>query len=190
MRTAITIAALIATADIALAGLRWAFFPWLPYRRLPRHRVRRHRVRHLRLRLHLRLHPGAGHASVLELWLHWGRLAALRRSGPIRRSLTWWQRALGPVAEYSILIGRGHYRHALRIPLEEHVVVKSPPRGGKTGWLASAILRYPGPVISTTTKHDVFALTSGIRARHGPVQVFNPQHVGNVPSTLGAARLE
>ena len=37
------------------------------------------------------------------------------------------------------------------------------------------ILHYPGPVISTTTKHDVFALTSGIRARRGPVHVFNPQ---------------
>ena len=60
----------------------------------------------------------------------------------------------------------------------------SPPRGGKTGWLASVILRYPGPVISTTTKHDVFELTSGIRARRGPVHVFNPQGVGDVPSTF------
>ena len=46
------------------------------------------------------------------------------------------------------------------------------------------ILRYPGPVLSTTTKHDVFELTSGIRARRGPVHVFNPQLVGGVPSTF------
>jgi type IV secretion system protein VirD4 len=91
---------------------------------------------------------------------------------------------LASTSEYSILVGRGHYRHALRLPLEEHAVAKSPPRGGKTGWLASVILHYPGPVISTTTKHDVFELTSGIRARRGPVHVFNPQGVGNVPSTF------
>jgi type IV secretion system protein VirD4 len=60
----------------------------------------------------------------------------------------------------------------------------SPPRAGKTGWLARIILRYPGPVVSTTTKHDVFELTSGIRAGHGPVLVFNPQGVGDVPSTF------
>ena len=70
------------------------------------------------------------------------------------------------------------------MPLDEHAVVTSPPRGGKTGWLASVILRYPGPVISTTTKHDVFELTSGLRARRGPVHVFNPQGVGDVPSTF------
>ena len=49
----------------------------MPYRRLPRHRVR-----YLRLRVRLRLHPGHGHATVAELWLRWGRLAAFRRSAP------------------------------------------------------------------------------------------------------------
>ena len=176
---AIEIITLIATAAIVLAAIKWAFLPFLPYRRLPRNRVR-----HLRLRLHLRLHPGAGHATIAELWLRWGRFAAFRRSGRARRSLTFLQRAFGPVSAYSIRIGRAHYRHGLRMPLDEHAVVTSPPRGGKTGWLASVILRYPGPVISTTTKHDVFELTSGVRARRGPVHVFNPQGVGDVPSTF------
>jgi len=170
---------LIVVACLLLAILKWAFLPWLPYRRLPRHRVR-----HLRLRLHLRLHPGHGHATLPELWLRWGRLAAFRRSGRARRSLALRERILAPASAYSILIGRAHLRHALRLPLEEHVLVTSPPRGGKTGWLASVILRYPGPVLSTTTKHDVFELTSGIRARLGPVHVFNPQGIGNVPSTF------
>ena len=151
----------------------------LPSRRLPKHRVR-----HMRWRLRLRLHPGRGHATLFELWLRWGRLAAFRRSGRSRRSLTFWQRATAPACAYSIRIGRAHLRHSLRLPLEEHAVVKSPPREGKTGWLASVILRYPGPVLSTTTKHDVFELTSGIRARRGPVMVFNPQGVGGVTSTF------
>ncbi|MFI5067676.1 MAG: type IV secretory system conjugative DNA transfer family protein, partial [Streptosporangiales bacterium] len=179
MKHPIEIITLFAVTAVVLATLKWAYLPFLPYRRLPRNRVR-----HLRLRLHLRLHPGAGQATVLELWLRWGRFAGFRRSGRARRSLTFWQRALGPVSDYSIRIGWAHYRHGLRLPLDEHAVVTSPPRGGKTGWLASVILRYPGPVISTTTKHDVFELTSGIRARRGPVHVFNPQAVGDVPSTF------
>ena len=174
-----TIILLIAICGVVLTIAKWAFFPFLPWRSLPRHRVR-----YLRLRLHLRLHPGAGHASLSELWMRWGRLAVFARSSRARPSLTFWQRALGPVTAYSILLGRAHYRHALRLPLDEHVVVTSPPRAGKTGWLASVILRYPGPVLSTTTKHDVFALTSGIRSRLGPVHVFNPQGIGDVPSTF------
>jgi type IV secretion system protein VirD4 len=176
---AIRIVIIMAVTGVLLTAVKWAFLPFLPWRRLPRNRVR-----HERIRLRLRLHPGAGQATVVELWLRWGRFAAFRRSGRARRSLPFWQRALSPVSEYSILIGRAHYRHALRLPLEEHAVVTSPPRGGKTGWLASVILRYPGPVLSTTTKHDVFELTSGIRARRGPVHVFNPQGVGGVPSTF------
>src|ERR1700683_2269682 len=169
----------IATGGIFLTAAKWAFFPFIPWRRLPRPRVR-----DLRLRLPLRLQPGAGHASVAELWLRWGRLAVLARSGRSRPSLSFWQRALGPAAEFSVLLGRAHYRHPLRLPLDEHVVVASPPRGGKTGGLARVISRYPGPVLSTTTKHDVFALTSGLRARLGPVHVFNPQGIGDVTSTF------
>ena len=174
-----TVILIIAASGILLTCLKWAFFPGLPCQRLPRHRVR-----HLRLRLHLGLHPGPGHATTAELWLRWGRLAAFRHSARTRRSLPWWQRVIAPASAYSILVGRASYRRALRMPLEEHAVVQSPPRGGKTGWLASVILRYPGPVLSTTTKHDVFELTSGIRACRGPVHVFNPQRVGNVPSTF------
>jgi type IV secretory pathway TraG/TraD family ATPase VirD4 len=167
---------LIAITGLLLTAARWAL--------LPSHRLPRHRVRHLRMRVRMRLHPGRGHATLFELWLRWGRFAAFRRSGRSRRSLPFWQRAIASATEYSVTVGRGHYRHGLRLPLEEHALVKSPPRAGKTGWLARIILHYPGPVLSTTTKHDVFELTSGIRARRGPVLVFNPQGVGGVPSTF------
>ncbi len=173
------IVVMIAATGMLLTIIKWAFLPYLPWRTLPRHRVR-----YLRLRLYLRLHPGAGHGSAAELHLRWGQLAMIRRSGRTRPSLTIADRLFGPVSGYSILIGRAHYRRALRLPLDEHAVVTSPPRGGKTGWLSSVILRYPGPVLSTTTKHDVFALTSGVRAGRGPVHVFNPQAIGDVPSTF------
>ena len=75
---------LLMTSLLLLAGLSWCF--------LPHSRVPRFRVRYLRARLHLRLHPGRGHATVAELWLRWGRLAAFRRSRRSRPSLTAWQR--------------------------------------------------------------------------------------------------
>ena len=58
------------------------------------------------------------------------------------------------------------------------------PASARPGGSPRSSSATPGPVISTTTKHDVFELTSGIRARRGPVHVFNPQGVGDVPSTF------
>ena len=86
--------------------------------------------------------------------------------------------------EHSVYLGRAHWRHRLRVPLEEHVLVMAPPRTFKTAFLADVILRYPGPVIATTTKADVFALTAAVRAQRGEVHVFNPQFIGGVPSTF------
>src|SRR5580700_11378449 len=60
----------------------------------------------------------------------------------------------------------------------------APPRTYKTAFLADVILSYPGPVIATSTKPDIHALTSAVRAELGPVHVFNPQHIGAVPSTF------
>jgi type IV secretory pathway TraG/TraD family ATPase VirD4 len=165
----------VAVVLLVLAFATWAF---LPAKYLPGNRTR-----HLRIRLHLRLHPGKGFATVFSLWLRWGRLAALRRSGRIRRSLPLWVRACWPGA-HSVFLGRGHYSHGLRIPVEEHIIAVAPPRTYKTAFLADVILRYPGPVIATTTKADIFALTSGVRYQHGPVHVFNPQHIGGVLSTF------
>lgn len=166
---------LLVLALLILAVLRWSF---LPHGRLPRSRAR-----HNRMRLLLHLHPGRGHATLPDLWLHWSRFAAFRRSRRSRRSLSAWRRLTHP-EQHSLMLGRAHYGHGLRIPVEEHVLVMAPPRTGKTGLLARMILHYPGPVVSTTTKADVFELTSGTRSRLGPVDVFNPQCIGGVPSTF------
>jgi type IV secretion system protein VirD4 len=171
IRYAIALAVVIVIAAFAA----WAF---LPARYLPGNRVRS-----MQVRLHLRLHPGRGFATIIGLWLRWGRLAALRRSALIRRSLPLWVRAIAP-GEHSVFLGRAHWRHGLRVPLEEHVLVMAPPRTFKTAFLADVILRYPGPVIATTTKADVFSLTAAVRAQLGPVHVFNPQYIGGVPSTF------
>ena len=157
------------------AVFAWAF---LPARYLPGNRAR-----HLRIRLHLCLHPGKGFAHVFSLWLRWGRFAALRRSARIRAALPLWYRIAEP-HQHSVFLGRAHYRHGLRVPLEEHLLVMAPPRTYKTAFLADVILRYPGPVIATTTKADIYGLTAAVRAQHGRVHVFNPQHIGGVASTF------
>ncbi len=94
-----------------------------------------------------------------------------------------WYRIAYP-GQHSVFLGRAHYRHGLRVPLEEHLLVMAPPRTYKTAFLADVILRYPGPVIATTTKADIYHLTSAVRAQHGRVHVFNPQHIGGVASTF------
>ena len=67
------------------------------------------RARHLRLRLHLRLHPGKGLGHLFSLWLRWGRLAMLARGGPgsapallLRSSY----RLLEPCARLGVILGR------------------------------------------------------------------------------------
>jgi type IV secretion system protein VirD4 len=160
---------------VLAAAFTWAF---LPARYLPGNRAR-----HLRIRLHLRLHPGKGFTHVFSLWLRWGRFAVLRRSGRIRAALPLWYRIAEP-HQQSVFLGRAHYRHGLRVPLEEHLLVMAPPRTYKTAFLADVILRYPGPVIATTTKADIYHLTAAVRAEHGRVHVFNPQHIGGVASTF------
>jgi hypothetical protein len=169
------LAILLVIVLIVAAFAAWAF---LPARYLPGNRAR-----HLRIRLHLRLHPGKGFAHLFSLWLRWSRFAVLRRSGQIRPALPWRYSLLDP-AEHSVFLGRAQYRHGLRVPLEEHLLVMAPPRTFKTAFLADVIMEYPGPVIATTTKADIYALTSAVRAGIGPVHVFNPQHIGGVPSTF------
>src|SRR5580693_10670974 len=148
----------LAVVLVLAAILTWAF---IPPRYLPGNRAR-----HVRIRLHLRLHPGKGFAHVFTLWLRWGRLAALRRSARIRPALPLRYRLLDP-REHSVFLGRAHYHHGLRVPLEEHLLVMSPPRMLKTAFLADVILRHPGPVIATSTKPDLYHLTSAVRAQHG-----------------------
>ena len=171
IRYALALAILLAVA---------ALFSWalLPAKYLPGNRVRS-----LRLRLRLRLHPGKGFASIAALWWRWGRLAAWRRSARICPSLSAWQRLVAS-GQHSVFLGWAQWGHRLRVPLEEHLLVMAPPRTFKTAFLADVILRYPGPVLSTTTKADIYELTSAVRAQCGPVHVFNPQGIGGVPSTF------
>jgi type IV secretory pathway TraG/TraD family ATPase VirD4 len=83
-----------------------------------------------------------------------------------------------------MFLGRAHWRHTVRISVQEHLAVIGPPRSFKTGLLTRLILSAPGAVVSTSSKPDLFNVTSGVRAVRGPVHVFNPQGIGGIPSTI------
>ena len=97
----IKLAILLAILLIVTGFATWAF---LPARHLPGNRAR-----HLRMRLHLRLHPGKGFAHVFSLWLRWSRFAVLRRSGQIRPALPWRYSLLDP-REHAVFLGRRRHQ--------------------------------------------------------------------------------
>jgi type IV secretion system protein VirD4 len=171
-----------ALAVVALAQLRRAV--WLG-RGLPRNRARA-----MRWRLRLCLRPGPDHANWLELIWRWGRFAAWRRSKMTRPSLPRWRRYLWP-ASHSHLVAWAYGWHALRVPFEDHLLIMAPPRRHKTALLARLLQRFPGPAIATSTKPDLFGLTSGLRSRGGrPVLTFNPQGLGGLPSSFAWSPLD
>ena len=151
---------------------------------LSRHGQGWRRVRSIRFRLWLRLRPGRGFASLPELWLRWGRLAALSYGARSRPGLSLAARLTGRTVEFAALLGRAQYGRRLYAAFELHRLVLAPPRTDKTGMLADWIIRHPGPVLTTSTRADLHQLTSPSRRGHGPVYVFNPEGVGDVPSTF------
>lgn len=171
-------AGLLAFLLVLLAAAAVAHWLAFPGRGLPRNRVRT-----MRNRARLGLRPGPGHATAFELWFRWGRGAAFRRSRRARRSLPRLRRYTRTF-EHSVLVGWGYFWHRLLVPFEEHILLMAPPRSYKTALLSKAIMHWPGPVIATSTKPDLFALTSGLRSRVGPAHVFNPQGIGGIPSTF------
>ena len=53
-----------------------------------------------------------------------------------------------------------------------------------TAWLAGRVVDHPGGVVVTSTRRDLYEMTRRFRAATGPVLVFNPTGVGDLPSTV------
>ena len=153
---------------------------------LTRHGQGWRRVRSIRFRLWLWLRPGRGFASLPELWLRWGRLAAVSYGARSRPGLSLPARLTRRTVEFAALLGRAQYGRRLYAAFELHRLLLAPPRTDKSGMLADWIIRHPGPVLATSTRADLHQLTSNVRrcGGRGPVYVFNPEGVGDVPSTF------
>jgi len=144
----------------------------------------RRRARAIRWRVKLRLCPGPGFASLPEVVFRWGRLAAVHHGGRIRPGLGWWARVFSPVTGYAVRLGRAQYFRRVFARGEDQTLILAPQRTGKTGVIADRLLDHPGPAIVTSTRADLYQLTAGARSQRGPVYVFNPAHVGGLPSTF------
>lgn len=112
---------------------------------------------------------------------------AMRRRAMILRpslaGLSWWRRWRTPIRELATPVARVGW---LRVwsPIEDVTLRVGGPRVGKTGELCCRILDAPGAVIATSTRTDLVTVTGPSRARRGPVYVFNPSQVGNLPTTI------
>src|SRR5881398_2695117 len=67
------------------------------------------RVRSIRFRLR----PGRGFASLPELWLRWGRVAAVSYGARTRPGLSLFSRLTMPTTEYAVRLGRAQYGRRL-----------------------------------------------------------------------------
>ena len=66
-----------------------------------------------------------------------------------------------------------------------NLLVLGPPRSAKTvGVLVPSILSHPGPVVSTSTKDDVFRATAIVRARMGRLWHYNPDGGETLPGCI------
>lgn len=71
---------------------------------------------------------------------------------------------------------------ALRASMEDVGVAFMGPRSGKSTALAvPAILRAPGPVLLTSNKSDVYAVTRKARSDKGQIWGFDPQCIAYIP---------
>ncbi|WP_308259562.1 type IV secretory system conjugative DNA transfer family protein [Pseudonocardia sp. H11422] len=68
--------------------------------------------------------------------------------------------------------------------IEDVIVVFGGPRVGKTQWLAGRVIDAPGAVLVTSTRTDLLDQVGPLRAKKGPVYVFNPVGLGLRKSTI------
>lgn len=127
----------------------------------------------------LRRREGLAKRAEIAQWM--GPKAARAATGKVRPTLK--KRERKPAAG-NILLG-----HSEGVPcwasLEESTVLIGPPRSGKgVNILVGAIIDAPGPVITTSSRADNYSMTAPLRAKKGPVTLFDPQGLTGKATTL------
>jgi len=107
----------------------------------------------------------------------------VRKVRPALAGLGRWALIGVPVVEYGIELCRTGVQ-TVWASIEDVTLVFGGPRTGKTGWLAGRIIDAPGAVLVTSTRTDLLTLCGPLRARKGPVWVFNAVGLGGIPSTV------
>lgn len=117
-------------------------------------------------------HKIQGIATRRDIDLVASKRALIRRGQTLRPSI----RRPRP-EDVGYLVGRSCGRE-IWASVEDSILVIGPPRSGKGLHLViNAILDAPGAVVTTSTRPDNIVATINARKEHGPVAVFDPQHL-------------
>ncbi len=138
-------------------------------RRKARHAQRRHGV--------------ASRWDLFRTGSRWAVRRQLRVLRPSLAGLGWWRRLFVPIGELATPLARVG-RATLWSPIEDVTLRLGGPRVGKSGELGCRVLDAPGAVLATSTRTDLFENTAPLRARRGPVWLFNPSGLGELASTV------
>ncbi|MGH3795637.1 MAG: type IV secretory system conjugative DNA transfer family protein [Pseudonocardiaceae bacterium] len=128
----------------------------------------------------------AGVASTLDIARVASWAVMRRKAGVVRPSfadLTRRERLRVPTREVAVPLCRAGLVRVWA-SVEDVICLFGGPRTGKTGWLAGRVIDAPGAVLVTSTRTDLHVLTARLRARRGPVYVFNAVGLGDLPSTI------
>ena len=118
-----------------------------------------------------------------------------RRAATVRPSLAGLSRRRRcrlPPREVAVRLCRTAWQ-TVWASIEDVVLVFGGPRVGKTGLIAglvldapgaALVLDAPGAALVTSTRTDLHELRAPLRARRGPVFVFNPVGPAGLPSTI------
>jgi type IV secretory pathway TraG/TraD family ATPase VirD4 len=174
-RWVIAVAVVLAAAATLRAGLvRLAYGPrrpWLPFA----------------LRVRLRMRPGPGWAGRWQLWRDHGRPPSRAVARRARPSLPGAARRFGRWQQYATFLGWGQgwvIRCRVYAHLESLILTIAAPQEGKSQAATGQLIDAPGPVVATSIRGDLIGATAALRARHGQVHVWNPEHAGDCASTF------
>ncbi|MPZ64550.1 MAG: TraM recognition domain-containing protein [Pseudonocardiaceae bacterium] len=128
----------------------------------------------------------SGVASTLDV-ARIGSAHAMRRKAPVVRpslaALPLPRRARLATTEVAVPLARvGGQR--VWASVEDVVLTIGAPRTGKSVWLTGRIIDAPGACLVTSTRTDLHDLTAGLRAKRGPVYVFNAGGLGGIESSV------
>jgi hypothetical protein len=131
----------------------------------------------------------SGVASSLDIARKASPRVMRSRAGTVRPSLaelSWCGRRRLPVVEVAAMLCRVGAQTVWSL-IENVIVVFGGPRMGKSTWLVGRIIDAPGAVLVTSTRTDLHVETAALRAKRGPVFVFNPTGLGGeeFASTVG-----
>lgn len=157
---------IIGTIVLIAAGIIAGHLLWESWKQSDAYQVRQLRVRD-------------GLARGREVRLTFGAKARLKSAGTVRPLL---QDARPE--DVGLYVGMSHGRPTY-LSIEDSVVVEGSPRSGK-GFrlLIGAIIDWPGPLITTSTRNDNLAATMKMRAKVGTVTVFDPQGISGIANSM------